>query len=291
MTKRVCSVEGCEGRHSGKGYCAVHYQRWRRLGTTELPPRRMCSVEGCDGVHRAKGLCDRHYAVHRRTEAPECRFDGCDAPGSGGKGLCAGHNAQRRRGAPLSPITRGGRCEEVGDGLKVTVPSGTFFVSAEDRELVVETTWWVASTGYVSATRNGQNVRLHRLILARMGQPVADGEHGDHIDRNPRNNRRSNLRRGSISGNRHNTVSREGSSIYRGVCWDISRDVWVAQVGLGGRRNHLGRFTSEREAGLAAARFRARHCPTSPDARGEGAFTAEELFPEGQGTLFDLDEG
>ena len=28
----ICSVPGCGKRHSGRGYCAVHYQRWHRHG-------------------------------------------------------------------------------------------------------------------------------------------------------------------------------------------------------------------------------------------------------------------
>lgn len=30
--RRSCSVEGCERPYSCKGYCALHYERWRRTG-------------------------------------------------------------------------------------------------------------------------------------------------------------------------------------------------------------------------------------------------------------------
>lgn len=33
---RICSVQGCGKRHSGRGYCAVHYQRWHRYGDPNL---------------------------------------------------------------------------------------------------------------------------------------------------------------------------------------------------------------------------------------------------------------
>lgn len=35
-----CSIEGCEGRPVGRGWCAKHYQRWRKYGdphTTHTP--------------------------------------------------------------------------------------------------------------------------------------------------------------------------------------------------------------------------------------------------------------
>ncbi len=30
--KRTCSIEGCERRHYGRGWCDMHYQRWRKHG-------------------------------------------------------------------------------------------------------------------------------------------------------------------------------------------------------------------------------------------------------------------
>ena len=33
---RVCSVDGCDRKHKSLGCCTLHYQRFKRLGTTEL---------------------------------------------------------------------------------------------------------------------------------------------------------------------------------------------------------------------------------------------------------------
>lgn len=30
MSKRTCSIEGCNESHSARGYCGPHYKRWRR---------------------------------------------------------------------------------------------------------------------------------------------------------------------------------------------------------------------------------------------------------------------
>lgn len=32
MTKRVCSINECEKPHIARGWCFMHYQRWRRHG-------------------------------------------------------------------------------------------------------------------------------------------------------------------------------------------------------------------------------------------------------------------
>lgn len=38
-SRPLCSATGCNKPASAKGRCPKHYQRWRRLGTTDLPPR------------------------------------------------------------------------------------------------------------------------------------------------------------------------------------------------------------------------------------------------------------
>lgn len=40
MAERTCSLEGCEQRHYSKGWCRMHYNRWRRTGDPgEAAPR------------------------------------------------------------------------------------------------------------------------------------------------------------------------------------------------------------------------------------------------------------
>ena len=31
---RTCSIEGCENKHYGKGYCRKHYKQFRKYGYT-----------------------------------------------------------------------------------------------------------------------------------------------------------------------------------------------------------------------------------------------------------------
>ncbi len=39
---RVCTVDGCEDKHSARGYCPTHYNRFRATGTTD--PTRPASI-------------------------------------------------------------------------------------------------------------------------------------------------------------------------------------------------------------------------------------------------------
>lgn len=70
---RVCEADGCERAHYAKGYCQVHWRRWKRDGTpgpAEIAPvhapRGVCSVEGCGRTHSSKGYCASHYTQFKR---------------------------------------------------------------------------------------------------------------------------------------------------------------------------------------------------------------------------------
>lgn len=49
MSILSCSAKNCERQHSAKGYCKMHYQRWRKSGTAELHlPLIACQHCGTD---------------------------------------------------------------------------------------------------------------------------------------------------------------------------------------------------------------------------------------------------
>lgn len=65
---RGCAVPECGKPHEGRGFCKLHYDRWKRLGRIDLdPPRQGCTVDGCGKSHKAAGLCSMHYERTRRT--------------------------------------------------------------------------------------------------------------------------------------------------------------------------------------------------------------------------------
>jgi hypothetical protein len=78
----------------------------------------------------------------------------------------------------------------------------------------------------------------------------------DHINRDRKDNRASNLRWASDSSNKVNTSSRPGSSSsYLGVTFCKTKAKWRARVRLNGREIHAGYFSDEREAAKARDRM------------------------------------
>ena len=54
---RTCDVPGCDTVHRAVGYCAMHYNRWRRYGdphvnTQTRPPRTRQEAGTCETCHR-----------------------------------------------------------------------------------------------------------------------------------------------------------------------------------------------------------------------------------------------
>lgn len=112
MTQRTCSVEGCDGDATVRGWCGKHYARWYKHGDPEVVrkpmaprPRKytVCTIEGCSKPHDAKGYCNLHYTRWLRHGDPlivkreknrngvrPCSEDGCDAISQTG-GMCGRH--------------------------------------------------------------------------------------------------------------------------------------------------------------------------------------------------------
>lgn len=94
---------------------------------------------------------------------------------------------------------------------------------------------------------------MHRLIASRMvGRALERHEQVDHINGDSLDNRRSNLRIATTSQNIANSKPQSGrSSRFKGVCWDKSREKWIAGITINYRRQNLGRYDTE-EAAYAA---------------------------------------
>jgi hypothetical protein len=63
-------LAGCTRPVKGRGYCELHYRRWRKHGDPTvvlqrnylpLGETRLCEVEGCTSKHAARGFCGMHY--------------------------------------------------------------------------------------------------------------------------------------------------------------------------------------------------------------------------------------
>ncbi|MFH1874536.1 MAG: hypothetical protein ABH859_05050 [Pseudomonadota bacterium] len=74
MEGKNCQMQGCKRPYRAKGYCNVHYKKWRR-GELEAKPRyKTCGEENCRKPLHKKGYCEQHYsawsASRKRQQAP-----------------------------------------------------------------------------------------------------------------------------------------------------------------------------------------------------------------------------
>ena len=73
----------------------------------------------------------------------------------------------------------------------------------------------------------------------------------DHINRNPLDNRASNLREVSHTQNQYNKVSPNPHG-YKGVTWrDRKANPWIAKIRVAGQRINLGSFPTKEQAAAA----------------------------------------
>jgi hypothetical protein len=76
---------------------------------------------------------------------------------------------------------------------------------------------------------------------------VPEGAEVDHVDRNPLNNQRDNLRYATRAENCANRTMKLGESGYKGVSLYKPNGLWVAHCG----HDHVGYFSSPTSAALA----------------------------------------
>lgn len=142
-------------------------------------------------------------------------------------------------------------------------------VDDDDFEVVSRVSWYLVPGNYVTRTtyRSGKkdNERLHRAVL---GLSPGDPEIVDHINRNPLDCRKENLRIVDHGQNLQNQGLRsDNKSGYRGVWRDPKTGSYLAYATVRQRRKHLGSFRTAEEAAAAASAWRAEHMPFSEDAR------------------------
>lgn len=89
-----------------------------------------------------------------------------------------------------------------------------------------------------------KTIYMHREIMK-----AGKGKVVDHIDHNPLNNQKENLRLCSYSQNSMNMTPRKSLSKYKGVCFRKGK--WNAHITLNYKQMHLGVHDTEEQAALA----------------------------------------
>lgn len=105
-TTQNCAVSTCNRPRGTRGFCTMHYQRWRKTGDPEatLAVRKpdACTIQGCERPVHGRGLCGAHWNRNHRHGDPlgggldrqktigACSVDGCERPDKA-TGLCSAH--------------------------------------------------------------------------------------------------------------------------------------------------------------------------------------------------------
>ncbi|PAE20516.1 hypothetical protein CHH80_10915 [Bacillus sp. 7504-2] len=138
-------------------------------------------------------------------------------------------------------------------------------IDTDDLELVsnFKGTWHLDNRGYIRRVIQQRVELLHRLITNPPKDMVVD-----HIDCNPLNNRRSNLRIVTWGQNTQNITSNKRSKVgIRGVSLDNRWNPrWRARLRVDGKDINLGYYDTKEEAEAAVIKGRAKYFPFSKEA-------------------------
>ncbi len=170
----------------------------------------------CGKKKLARDMCIKHYTRWRNHGDP--------------------HYSLRKRASDKRIIIHDDHAEIECSGGKFAI------VGLEDVERCTSHSWSMSKT-YPMATINKKKMPMHTFIT---GYKLTD-----HIDGNPLNNLRRNLRPANRSTNAMNSGSRGGSSRYKGVRFEKKSQKWCAEIWKNRKKHWLGRHESEELAALA----------------------------------------
>ena len=179
---------------------------------------KTCSVKGCNGKHVAKGYCNKHYIQMKRY----------------------GEILDRSIKDPNDIIEYNDHAEIVMYN-KQHEETGRAIIDLDDVDKVRGYKWSLRKTGYVIS---GGGMFLHRLIMNPPDNMVID-----HINHNPLDNRKENLR---ICTQQQNSMNKSkcinNTSGITGVYFDKRRNKWMTYITYNNRRIFLGYFNTKGDA-------------------------------------------
>lgn len=158
----------------------------------------------------------------------------------------------------------------VDDTRLITLTQGQFaIVDTADYAWLSQWKWhaqWHRSNNTFYATRDLPEINkkrygtmpMHRQIL---GLARGDKRMGDHVNGQPLDNRRSNLRIATSFENQHNRrIRRDSTSGFKGVFKVKDYDYWKAEIVVNGIWIYLGVHPTPEEAHAAYCEAAKRYC-------------------------------
>jgi len=149
--------------------------------------------------------------------------------------------------------------------IKIILTKGKYtLIDKEDLEKISCFKWcfnWsYGKNGYAICNiypidwKHPQKIYLHRLIIG-----AKEGELVDHINRDPFDNRKCNLRKVTPSENLLNRTTKRGKSKHKNVYWQEKNKKWIVVVSKNSRNYYGGSFKSEIEAAKKANELMLKH--------------------------------
>lgn len=218
-------------------------RRWNDQSITEFYKSKGCTLldtlyKGVDEVYQFICSCGN---VHRSSfkyfrESPNCP-------------KCTYENKREEFKNYLRAINEGSDFT-----CKITTKSHrdsrAVFVDKSDFELVMQGHLWrIDEKGYASRKVRGSNKLewMHKLIIGADENVIVD-----HIDGNPTNNCKINLRVATRSENNRNARTPiTNTTGYKGVTKSVSSDKFVASIMVNYKRIYLGVFETSLEGAIA----------------------------------------
>ena len=112
------------------------------------------------------------------------------------------------------------------------------YVSKEDYEHLNQFKWYLCNE-YIYSFIDNKHWRLHRYIYINLLNENIDNYLIDHIDNNPLNNIRNNLRKVTNSESNRNRKKQDNlSSQYMGVSYRKDKNKWHAQISINNKKIH-----------------------------------------------------
>jgi hypothetical protein len=287
----TCIITNCDKPTHARDWCSMHYNRWRKYGDPlavvqiQISKSGDCSIESCENSIYAHGLCRGHYGRRSRHGHPQadkplwpkhphreaCSIEGCErAPV--GRGWCQKHWTRwRNHGNPLALVIN-------------SKPSDwERFWSKVERGNPNDCWLW---TGRLDISGYGQfgpsfgsPIKAHRYAYAEFVGPITpDRPVIDHRCRvrscvNP-----GHLRAVTPAENAQNRATQIDSiSGFRGVQFDVKKQMWFGRAKKGGRYYSTPRFKTVAEAHEAVSELRRQIFTHSEEDRQESPGTGVQV--------------
>jgi hypothetical protein len=124
--------------------------------------------------------------------------------------------------------------------------NASFYFDVDDYDKIKDYCWYEVTQRHNYHRLEAYSSELKRPIKF---HHIINGSNCDHIDRDPLNNRKYNLRKCTQKENTYNHSMRiDNTSGVSGVHWDKMRNKWVSRIGVNGKTKLLGRFDNKDDA-------------------------------------------